>query len=636
MIAPYLPPPLFGLAARTAEGRQQLATEQLHDWVKAWSAEADTDNWWIDAEAGLALFRPQRILQSHNGNKVHVAALCIRGSVTTIGRMESPDGWNLSTAKGALDTLLYDFLERDTAALRDLQGAFALACWDGRRHRLLLTRDPIGQRPLFIATTEHLYLFCSELSALLRLLREHASYALDKKSVFWYLAFGLPAPGRTLHHRIRRVSAAHVVIWEPGQPVFEQRYWTPLCPEAPTKATPNVVQALRDRLDQVIVTACGDAAAPPPALLLSGGVDSTYIAATCSMAGKSPTAFTVRFEDKITANEHAYASAVAKWFELPHHVVPVYAAEAAEAWTQAVQHSAEPCSAWATLSHFHLLAACRLAGHEHLLSGLGADEIFGGYDHYRMYYARMLRYLNRNPPPEGMGSLEALLLSEKQSVRRNLYPGVARFFSDKSLREHLGSPYNSWNYTTELRAFYEESLRIKPEITPVEAMIAHECQYRIPDLLMTDFEYLGRRMGITTQYPFLDPELIRMTIGLEIESRYQTPKGHFSLRLSELDGRYKWVMMQIAAGRVPQPIIDRPRKSYTAPFAIWMHNPVFATPLISNIQKSGFWDLGIVDRGYLEYLTKHIEPGPGPHAFEMWILLTLTSWFDRFMVRPMD
>lgn len=637
MISSRLPPPLFGLAARTARGRQQLAAERLHDWVKTWATEADADDWWIDAEAGLALFEPQRKLKSVKGSKVLEAAMCVRGCVAARGRLEPPSGWNLAAAEGASDALLYDLLERDTAALRDVEGQFALACWDGRRRRLLLARDPLGQRPLFIATTEHLYLFCSELSPLLRLLGTHGSGELDRKSVFWYLAFGISAPGRTLHRRIGRIRAAHVAVWEPERPIFEQRYWTPLSPDAPRQATPDVVKTLRDRLDGVIAASCGDADTPAPALLLSGGVDSSYIAATCcSMVGKHPAAFTVRFEDQMEANEHAYASAVAQWLKIPHRLVPVHAAEAAEAFTCAVRYSAEPCSAWATLSHFHLLAACRLSGHERLLSGLGADEIFGGYDHYRMYYARTLRYLDRNPPPDGMGSLETLLLSEKQSVRRNLYPGVARFFSDKSLRERLGSPYNTWNYTSELRAFYDECLRLKPEITLIEAMIAHECQYRIPDLLMADFEYLGRRMGITTQYPFLDPELIRMAAGLEVDSRYRTRSGRFSLKLGELDRRFKWVMMQIALGRVPQSIIDRPRKSYTAPFAIWMRNPVFSTPLISDMWESGFWDLGIVDRRYLEHILKHIELGPGPYAFELWALLTLTSWFDRFMTGSED
>ena len=622
MPTPRLANPIFGALARTARGRELLTPEGLQRWVRPWLSEPDPNAWWIDREAGLALLRPEAVLDHEDGAQ---AVLAVRGAVLgQAGRPDPPHGWRPAAPENGAAALLYDLLDRDTAAIDALRGQFSFAVWDGRRRRLLLARDHLGQRCIFLRTEPDLLLLCSELSPLLR-----AGCDLDAEAAFWYLAFGMPPPGRTLARNVDRVPAAHVLAWEPGRPPLVHRYWTPLSADAPRHATPEVVEQLRAALDAAIALRLQRRTAH--GLLLSGGVDSTYLAATMARQGVRPVAFTSSFEEEHGMNETDYASLVARHLELRHEVVPLHAAEAAELLEDVVLAAAEPCAAWAALTHFRVLATAQQVPVGHILSGLGADEVFGGYDHFRGYYARYLRYVRRNPAPPGSDPFDTVLLPEEAMSRRVLYPGVARFFDDTALRQALAEPFRRWHYASHLRGFYRECRRIKPEAEVMEMMVAHECQHRIPDLLFANFEPISRRCGVEVTYPFLDPGLIKLAAGLCVESRYRTPSGRFSLRLRALHPRYKHAMLQVAADRVPEMIRERPRKSFTAPFSAWLHHPRFGPPVLARLRQSRFWDRGIVRREWLDHILEKTGPAPSPRIFQLWGLVTLAGWYDRFV-----
>jgi asparagine synthase (glutamine-hydrolysing) len=616
--------PLFGLVARSQRGLGLLIPETLHDWVRAWVAKSMPSDWWIERESGIALFRPELNVQdSATGRR---AALCIRGTVYGSIREDPPAAWpKLPPGKGT-STVLYDVLDRDLDAISQLRGQFALACWDGRRRRLSLARDHLGQRAIYILTTPDLYVFCSELSPLLR---SPASCYLDPEAAYWYLAFGMPPPGRTLARSISRVPAAHVASWQPGELVQFQRYWTPLTAEAPCEATTNVVDEIRSKVDEAVWRYLPED--ETLGLLLSGGVDSTYLGATATALGARLHAFTAAFEQQESLNENEYAHAAAKWLGAKHEIVVLEPQSSLHLLQDVVLKASEPCGAWAVISHFRLLASAASKGIKVTLSGLGADEIFGGYDHFRGYYSRFLRYQLSHKMPEGGLPLQMILSYENQSSRRVLYPGVARCFDDVALRKACGPAFKGFHYASYLRAFYRECLQLKPEASAMELMVAHECQHRIPDELFATFEPVSRDFGIEVGYPFLDPDLVRMVIGLNAENRYRTRSGKFSLRLRELHPRFKHAMMQIAKGRVPEAIRTRQRKSFTFPFGAWFSHPKFSRPLLASVHASRFWDTGILRRPWLDQMVRRLSPTPTPTVFQLWAVLTLVAWFDHFV-----
>jgi asparagine synthase (glutamine-hydrolysing) len=619
-----VPVPIFGAIAQTERARHSLTPENLRRWTQGWTDPADPAEWWISQQDGIALFRPEVVLDRGDGVQ---AVLGIRGAVQCGGRQQPPDAWpGVPPSATGTETVLYDLLDRDTAAIAALRGQFALAFWDGRRRRLLLSRDHLGQRAMFIRRDQGLTIFCSELAPLLA--TGQSSCTMDAEAMLWYLAFGMPPPGRTLVAGVDRIPAAHALSFEPGNPLVMIRYWTPLTAEAPHDADDHVVAALRAAVGQSVARTVADH--QEVGLLLSGGVDSTYLASTAVGMGSTVRAFTGAFTPDYGLNETEYATAVADWLQLSHQVVTLSARDALQIMDDIVLHAAEPCSAWATVTYVQILAAARQTGVTSVLSGLGADEIFGGYDHFRGYYSRFIRYSRQHPPPSGAGPFDSLLTAEAQSARRVLYPGVARFFDDTALRSALTSGFRDWHYASRLRSFYRDCQQLKPEAHAMEMMVAHECQHRIPDLLHANFEPVARRFGLEMHYPFLDPDVVVLAAGLSAESRYRTSKGQFSLRRQALHPRFKHVMLQMSADRVPEVIRERPRKSLTAPFGGWMTDPAFARPVLDRLHGSSFWDAGVLKKEWLDVIVANLEPRPSPWVFQLWALVTLVGWWDRF------
>ena len=626
--------PILGALARTERGRQQLSAESLAPWVRRWLDAPDPSAWWVDADAGVALFAPQAVgLHRATGGR---AALAWRGLVRQGARARAPEGWTSDEGtSGDTSRILDDILERDAAAVRDLRGQFALACWDGRRGRLLLARDHLGQQSMFWRTGEHLLLFCSELSPLMQ--TERDACRLDFEAAYWYLSFGMPPPGRTLARGVERLPAAHLLCWEPRHEPQLLRYWTPLSAESGRSASHATADLIQRTLDESI--AAHRARDGAQGIFLSGGTDSTYLSATAvSLAGAPLTAFTSAFEESFGMNDDArYAASVSEWLGLPHHVVPLHAAEALEILEEVVLTADEPCAAWASATHFRLLSSAREQGITRMLSGLGADEVFGGYEHFHAYYVRMLECAERGAAAPGVDDFERLLLREDdEEARAAVYPGIARFFDEKALRQALSEPFASWGYASRLRAFYRECRRLKPEAGPVEMMVAHECQHRIPDLLFANFESISRRAGVEVSYPWLDPDVVRIAAGLDLLSRYRTPDGRFSRDPNELVPGFKHALMMVYERKVPEMVLRRPIKTFTAPFGAWLSDESFAGAVRARLSRSRFGELDFLRRGWLDEVWERLSPGAqeGKGTFRLWAILTLVGWYDRFVDPP--
>ena len=292
--------------------------------------------------------------------------------------------------------------------------------------------------------------------------------------------------------------------------------------------------------------------------------------------------------------------------------------------------SAEPCSAWASITHRHMLGAIQADGHRDLLSGLGSDEVFAGYSRLLEHYFRWRRHNARWPVRDDVDALDALLW-DRNSAADTLYPGVATFFSQSELSAAVKQPYRNWSFVTHLEEFYRECRRIKPRAHMFELMVAHECQRRVPDLLFVGFESVARELGVRTTYPFLDVNLLRLVSGLGPSSRYHYDSGVWW---------NKMMLRRIAAERVPATIVARSPSSYTAPFAAWLREPAFARPTIAKLKRSRFFEAGLVRRDALTRILTTMTREPmdrrgnvSPWVNQLWALLTLASWYDRYVER---
>jgi asparagine synthase (glutamine-hydrolysing) len=604
---------LYGLMCKTRFGQQRMQGQPGE--ILPGTFPQEPASWWWNSDDGIAMYAPQLI--ASEDASVTSAFNCV-GRPCELTNLQE-------TCAGRGDLLVRSFLRKGPIALSDMNGEFAIAFWHAERKELLLARDHFGQRTLFLREDEDFIYYCSELEPLLA--DPLFQCRLDVESAFRYLAFGQPVAGRTLARGISKVLAAHCIIWKSHQTLFCHRYYSPLRHDAQKVLD----ESGRDQIARVLDHAINRRTlAGKQALLLSGGVDSSYLAATIRAKPDQNRldAYTIAFSGLDAANETEYAALVARKFEIELHVVSL-AVDQAAAILEKVLTAAEPCSAWATITHQHLISQISSEGHNHLFSGLGADEVFGGYGSFLRHYARLRSHQANWTVPNLIDATDGIMWNPIHS-RVNLFPGVPRFFDDASLRSALYPPFSSWNFTMHDIAFYRECRKQKSDAHLFELMVSHECQHRIPDLLFSDFEPISRQSGIRSVYPFLDPKVVELAIALGATERFS--------RESNRMWKNKKALREIAAMKIPDQILQRRPVSYNAPFLSWMEARRFAEPVLSRLQESRFWDVGLIRRSWLDRLKAEIaacftkpKSTKLKFVYQLWVVLTLVGWYDRWV-----
>lgn len=290
-------------------------------------------------------------------------------------------------------------------ALHRSIGMFAFALWDERNRELTLARDRCGEKPLVYFWDGATFAFASELKALSAL---HSS-RLDPAAVDAYFALGyVPAP-LAIFRDCRKLPPGHLLRFR-NRSLSLRRWWFP------ERAEPRASRTRAQKIDELRAL-MGDAVRlrlrsdVPVALCLSGGVDSSVIAAECARQKASVDAFTVAFDGDETGLAHART--IAAKFGLSHHVIRTRAGSAARQVEDASAHYDEPFADSSSLPSLDLARA--LGGrHKVILTGDGGDEAFAGYPHYVRIRAK--QWLKRAAAmaglKDGKGSLDVYVQSK--------------------------------------------------------------------------------------------------------------------------------------------------------------------------------------------------------------------------------
>ena len=570
------------------------------------------DAWWTDRNAGLALAGGV----CHRSSENHAAScgLWVCGELL-------PEHDNLARSQELATSASWSlFSKHGRAALNHLEGSFGLAFWDGST--LLLARDPLGQRAVYIRDDDEFYLISTSLEALVS--DSHFRCQLDLQAAFHYLAFGTPTRGRSLARGVASVPAGHYLQWSRGQVFTRHRYFNPLCAQGQKVVDAKLRTEIRERLDESVNRRIDGG---QNALLLSGGVDSSYIAASGVAFSKTDRlqAYTIRFEAEGAVNEDEAAAGFARSCGIQHHIVPLGTAGALEG-LKAVMALAEPCSTWSAITHYQLIQAIRADGLDRSLSGLGADEIFGGYWGYFQYYKAARSFIDKWQSGDAIDPFDAMV--ESPRAGKKLFPGIARFLDDRALTLCLQSPFREWKVASRLQEFYRETRALKPHAHLFEMMVAHECQHRVPDLLFRSLEGVASSLGVRSAYPFLDSQVVQLGCALGASERFWLVGGRW---------KNKKALREIASSRLPSDMISAKPVSYYAPFSLWMADADFGRYVRNRLEESSLWNIGFVRRDYLRDLERKIAHASSIKAKngnllwqEYWILLTLATWHDRF------
>ena len=310
------------------------------------------------------------------------------------------------------EVIVHAYEEYGVRFVERLSGQFAIALWDTRRERLLLARDRVGIRPLFYAHSRGQLLFASEVKAILAVAPEKAS--LDAQALGQIFTFWAAVGSRTVFKDVQSLIPGHVLIVERGSERLE-RYWDWTFPAAPGRTDLSLDEAadqLRTLLDDAVRKQLRSDV--PVGAYLSGGLDSSGVAALARrVAGRLQT-FSITFDDA-EYDESGFQRQMADHLGVRHSAIRCSYRDIGNVFPDLIWHTESPVLRTAPAPLMLLSRHAHEAGFKVVLTGEGADEVFGGYDlfkegkirrfwarapesHWRaLLFSRLYQYLGHSP-----------------------------------------------------------------------------------------------------------------------------------------------------------------------------------------------------------------------------------------------
>lgn len=530
------------------------------------------------------------------------------------------------------ETLVHLYEEQGLGFVAALNGMFALALWDRSLQRLVLARDRMGQKPLYYGfTSDGSIVFGSEPKALLA--HPGISRGLDTRSLARYLFYEyVPAP-HSIWEGIRKLPPAHLLVFEPdsgpGQP---QRYWTPPLPPANRNA-PSFDAAKHLMWDELVRSVERHRRSDVPlGVFLSGGVDSSSVAAALTEVQSASTirTFSIGFDDP-SFDESPYSRAVARHLGTLHHERKFSANEALQLLPEVSNWLDEPFGD-ASILPTHLLSRFARESVTVALGGDGADELLAGYPTFAA--SRASRFFRSLPSP--LRSMAASLARGLPVDHRNMsfdfkikqfLRGASEIealahqrwigsFSGPEIAELLeaGDPIGPGGVEAE---HLSRAASISPAADPLTRLLLLYQDTYLPDDILTKVDRASMACGLEVRAPMLDADLVDWAEQLP-------PSYKYGRR------RTKRLLKAAVAGKLPTGIIHRPKKGFGIPVARWLQGPLSElldrTLDPARLQRQGLFRPQIVSR----YIAEH-RAGLRDHRKPLWTLLMFQLWYERWL-----
>jgi asparagine synthase (glutamine-hydrolysing) len=537
-------------------------------------------------------------------------------------------GHRFSTASDT-EVIVHLYEERGDDCVSALDGMFAFALWDERRQRLLLARDPLGQKPLYWARTAEGLVFASEIKSILA--SGDVTASLNAEALHHYLSLRFIPPPDTMFEGIHKLAAAHTLSYQGGE-VRVAPYWR-LSFANPLKGSDeeilgHIEEELRRAVSSHLVSDV------PVGALLSGGMDSSAVVALAAEELPRPfQTFAIGTGDA-SFDERAHARAVAEHCGTTHideRVEPDLVASL----PRMVYHLDEPSDPIAACTYHAASLASRHV--KVVLGGDGGDETFGGFDRYAGVgwvgpYAHLPAWLRRSTLGAALGLIpeDVGYKSWTQRLRwldrlgdyrdpDERYAAATVFFRfDHAAKAAILGP-EIWPRVREVDAAEAivRELRAADSEDPLGRMLAADFATRLPEhsLMLTD--RMSMAHGLEVRSPLLDRRLV------ELMARVPS-------RLKIRGRNLKVALRKVAGPWLPREIVARPKQGFMFPIADWLRGPLrdFARETLANghAVRDGILRreacLALVD----EHAARKVD-----HHVRIWMLLNLEVWYRMFV-----
>jgi asparagine synthase (glutamine-hydrolysing) len=530
------------------------------------------------------------------------------------------------------ETILHAYEEMGPASVELYRGMFAYAIWDREKRRLFCVRDRLGIKPFYYFWDGRIFAFASEIKALLA--HPAVSAELEEQVLPEYLAFGYLSEERTLFRGIRKLMPGHHLTLDacgPAPAPVIRQYWDSPAAVPVRAGEAELIAETRRRLEETVrMRLMSDV---PLGMFLSGGVDSSAIAALTRRLTSGPVkTFSVGYEEE-HFSELSYAAQVARAIGTDHHEVRVGIDDFFNELPKLIYHEDEPIT-WP--SSVSLYFVSRLAAREVkvVLTGEGSDEIFGGYERYRWNLINMraaraygvLPAFLRSALSKQLQTSSLLRASLRRKLRHsflgrhatleslfldNFYCAFSREEQNSLLGSEPGAVYG--NYLRYWQAREGDSLLAR--------MLYADQKTYLVELLMKQ-DQMSMACSIESRVPLLDHKLVEFSTTIPDAMKIR-------------GGTQKYILKRAVEDLLPHGIIHRKKMGFPTPLRQWLLDER-ARPLYDALRDRRGFLASIVDSGAVESLISRHLQGYEDATDRLWRLLNLQVWGDLFLTGNRD
>lgn len=508
---------------------------------------------------------------------------------------------------------LYELFGED--CVDHLRGMFAFALWDAARRRLVVARDRLGIKPLYLFRRRGTVALASEIKALLEM--EDAAPDLDVETVGEYLCFRSLTGTRTMFRGVERVAPGEIIVFDEHSE-RRRKYWTaPLPVHRPGMS--RSVGEWAEEFDALLgrVTREHMVSDVPLGTFNSGGVDSSLVTAyVAAKAGPRLNTYSIGFEDP-EFDERPYARIVADRFGTRHHSPVMAARDYAEWLPRVLWHHDEP------LNHphsVHLAYLSRIAREKVtvVLTGEGSDELFAGYPRYRL--PRLLdRMAFLGPSLRPLLRMSSGLLPERGRFRlRSVLEGRGGFRFDRLAAFVPPDQVARVLAAEATRGLEKPDSEVRAQSPAVLSHALRFDQENYLQCLLNRLDRMNMSASLEGRVPFLDHQVV--------EFAARVPPG---LKIRGLEN--KFLVKLVARRHLPESVVRRRKAGFAVPVSRWLCPGQPLDPYVEMLLEPRSLARGYLNAGEVRRTVSEHREGRRDHGELLWGLLNLELW-QRIMI----
>lgn len=605
----------------------QISAETLRHMNQAMIHRGpDDQGLWIDHHAGLSMRRLSII-------DLEGASQPMMNEDGSIGMVCNGEIYNYASLReqllaaghqfrtnGDVEVILHLYEQYGTECVHHLRGMFAFLIWDSRTSSLFAARDRFGIKPLYYMEDNDVFICSSEISSLLA--ASPSRPQMDIQSMVYYLTMQYVPDPRTMLANVRKLPPAHILTLKDGRPEVK-RYWQPrFNPDSGNDSMGTSKSLLAKRIREALSDSVRHhlASDVPVGCFLSSGIDSTAIAALMQAQSDAPFhTFSIGFEGE--HNECVVSRRTAAILKSNHHEWVISEQEYFDMVEECVRYQEDPV---ADPSAVALYGLSKMAS-QHVkvvLSGEGADELFGGYGIYREPAA--LRTVDWMPQPIKR-SLRSVIRTLPNFYGKNYllrastpledrYVGNAKIFTDdvnKVLLQRMNEERTALQTAFQLMKPLYQQTEGEDDITRMQLIDLH---FWLPGNILAKADKMSMAHSLELRVPFLDRGVF--DAAASVPARYRVHK-HVT----------KYLLREALRDIVPPHVLHRPKLGFPVPLRLWLSGKR-GLHCLEAIRASGLSEL--LNMRYVEQLVALHQDGRADHARKIWCLYILALWFERF------